>query len=371
MIRILHIISSLETGGGVQQLLLNYYNNIDRMQIKFDFIVHGDRIGSLEQEVNELGSTVYHVTPKKVSFIKNFIEINKVIKEGKYDVVHCHQDFSNFSSLFLAKVNSVPVRISHAHSNFASNKRIRKVRNVLLRHLNGKYANYFFACSKEAGKWLHGSQWKPDNSDSLIMRNAIDINKFEFNNDIRSLYRKKLGVEDKLVLLHVGRFSIEKNHLFLLDILSELLKYHNWYVLLLVGSGPLESEIKQEAIDRCIIENIKFLGARDDVAALMSASDIFLLPSKQEGFGMTAIEAQVSGLRTFVSDSIPLDTKISDLIEYLTIKKKSIWIDKLLKQQGYDRELSSKGVDKFEFSIVFHASEYEKWVKNEILNIRR
>ena len=108
MIKVLHIVSSLDSGG-VENMLYNYYLNIGNSKIHFDFIVHGDNKGIIEKKVKNMGSAVFHVTPKKVSLKINMSEINKVIKDGNYDVVHCHQNFSNFSSLYLACKHKVPL----------------------------------------------------------------------------------------------------------------------------------------------------------------------------------------------------------------------------------------------------------------------
>ena len=155
MIRVLHIVFSLEVGGGVQQLLLNYYTHINRDSITFDFIVHDKTIGELEKHFTLLKSKIYHVTPKRVSLRKNIKEMNEIIKRGSYDVIHCHQDLSNCFALYLAWKNKVRIRISHAHSCFIAKNMKLRMRNTVLRLLNTCFANYFFACSKQAGNWLH------------------------------------------------------------------------------------------------------------------------------------------------------------------------------------------------------------------------
>lgn len=370
MVRVLNIISSLKIGGGVQQLLLNYYKHIDGKQIQFDFIVHGDKIGGLEKEVEKFGSNVYHVTPKKVSFIRNMMEINKIIKKGNYDVVHCHQDLSNFSSLFLAKFHSVPVRISHAHSNFTSNSKIRNIRNSIMRTLNKRFANSFFACSLDSGRWLHSKDWKP-NGNNVLIKNAIDIERFSFNEQSRIQYRTQLGITEKTVLIHVGRFSKEKNHMFMLDILEEILMINKNYILLFVGSGDMEIEIRNAANIRKINEYVIFLGARNDVPELLHASDVLLLPSKHEGFGMTAIEAQVSGLPTLVSDRVPSDTRISELIKYLPLNTPSQWGDEIININMTKRQSQASAAKRDGYSISTQAYNFEKWIFNAVAKNRK
>ena len=361
MIKVLHIVSSLRLGGGVQQLLINYQKHLNRDQIRFDYVVHGESVGGLEEKVKEFGSNVYHVTPKRISLYRNFKEINNVIRHGNYDIVHCHQDLSNFSSLFLAKAHSVPVRISHAHSNFTSKSKLTNMRNAMARKANKVFANYFFACSLESGRWLHGNKWSP-NGYNILFKNAIDVERFSFNEQSRLEYRRNLGLTDKTVLLHVGRFSEEKNHIFMIEILERILATDDKYVLMFVGSGTKELNIRDAVKDSEITKHVKFLGARDDIPELMNASDIFLLPSKHEGFGMTAVEAQVSGLTTLVSDRVPSDTKVSDRIKYLPIDSPSVWEEMILKTNLETRQSQIALAERAGYSISSQAQNYEKWL---------
>src|SRR5690625_2196854 len=363
MIKILHVVSSLNMGGGVQQLLYNYYKNMNSDKVQFDFIVHSEEIGYFEKKFKKFGSNIFHVTPKKQSIIKNFLEIKRIIQKGNYDVVHCHQDFSNAVPLFLAKTNSVPIRISHAHSNFRKQRFVKGLLNKFLRFINQYYGNYYFACSKEAGKWLHGRKWSGKRKKDFIMLNAINTHQFKFNPDIRTNYRDELGFTDEKVVLHVGRFSKEKNHKFLLKLFNQLYNINDNYKLLLVGSGPLKREIKELSNNLDSHKNIIFLGARSDIAEIMQASDIFLLPSTYEGFGMTAIEAQYSGLLTIVSDKVPRSTQISNLIKYLSLKNIDYWIEEILAFDYNDRNFN---LIKNKYDAQHEACKYENWLMKKI-----
>lgn len=362
MIRVLHIVSSLG-GGGVESMLYNYYSNIDNEKIRFDFIVHGDNIGLIEEKVEAMGSIVYHVTPKKTSFKDNMLEIENVIKNGNYDVVHCHQNFSNFSSLYLAWKHKVPVRISHAHGCKEVKNIVEKMKQFLLRSLNKLFANYFFSCGLDAGKWLHGKGWSPSKK-NILMNNAIDVDKFSYSEEVRQRYRKKLNVKDKKVLLHVGRFSDEKNHLFMVDIMEQLSKENSEYILLLVGNGATEKLVKRYVEEKKISNSIIFMGVRNDVAELMNSADIFLFPSKNEGLGITVIEAQATGLPVIASDRVPIETRLTKLIDYLPIDDINIWTENIINSPDVYRKSQSKKLEKANYSIDVQSEKYGKWLED-------
>ncbi|PIC99892.1 glycosyltransferase [Sporosarcina sp. P29] len=365
MIRVLHVISSLD-GGGVESMLFNYYSNLDRKKIQFDFVVHGDDVGMLEERLHIYNTNIFHVTPKKVSVLKNMIEINRVIKKNNYDVVHCHQNFSNAPTLLIAKLNSVKVRISHAHGSKEEYELKVIMKNKIARLINNYFANYYFSCGIRAGKWLHGEKWL-QNEENILMNNAIDVNKFRYNKEIRSQNREKYKLGKKIVLLHVGRFSKEKNHLFLINIMELLVKKSDRYVLLFVGNGILEDTLKKCVQDKGLVDNIIFLGVRKDIAELMNIADIFLLPSMHEGFPVTLIEAQSTGINILASSEITKETAITDLIEYISIEKEELWVEKIINTKIENRNSRSEDIKREGYSIKEQAIKYENWLGN-VLN---
>jgi glycosyltransferase involved in cell wall biosynthesis len=368
MIKVLHIVSSLDSGG-VENMLYNYYLNIGNSKIHFDFIVHGDNQGIIEKKVKDMGSSVFHVTPKKTSLKKNISQIYEVIKTGSYDVVHCHQNFSNFASLYLAWRHKVPVRISHAHGCKEVVGIIEQLKNTFQRLLNKLFANYFFSCGFEAGKWLHGKKWTLSKR-NILMNNAIDLDKFTYNTEVREKYRKKFNVEDKIVLLHVGRFSDEKNHLFMVDIMEQLNQESSNYILLLVGNGQNEDLVRKYVDDKGLSNNILFLGTRNDIAELMSASDLFLLPSKNEGFPVTLVEAQATGIKVLVSDVVTKETKLSDNIRFLPISSCSEWVEGIMSTNYSNRISKLKEIEDAGFSINKQAKLFSEWLLKVTKNYR-
>lgn len=349
MIKILHVVSGLD-GGGVETMLYNYYMNMDHSNIRFDFIVHDLNIGMLEEKFTELGCRIYHVTPKKISFIKNAKEIYKIIKEGDYDIVHSHQNTSSFLPLILAKIIKVNVRIAHSHVGYTKESIVQRTSRYPFKLLTKLFSTDWFACSSIAGKWLFGN--KRTIKDFFIIKNAIDLEKFKYNEDIRKAVRSELRWEDKFVIGNVARFYPEKNHTLLINIFKEIHTVCPNAVLALIGGEGQEEKIRNMVSSLGLTDNVKFLGVRNDVHRLMQAMDVFILPSKFEGFGMVFIEAQAASLKTYASNAVPNETKITDLIEYISLEKSAeFWAEKVLSTYGknnrkqYNQSIYDSGFD--------------------------
>ena len=360
MIRVLHVVSGLGSGG-VESMLYNYYLHLDRTKVQFDFIVHESERGLLETKFQFLGSNIYRVSSKKDSLKKNILQIYKVIREGNYNIVHCHQNFLNFISLFLAKKCRIPVRISHAHGYIKDIKMNEKVKNHIRRYLNNYFTNYMFSCSTASGKWLHGERWIV-NQENILMKNAIDVDKFLFDNTVRKKYRTSFNFDDKIVLLHVGRFSEEKNHFFMVDIIERLLKKANHYILLFVGDGKTKSKVEEYTREKKLNECIMFLGERDDISELMNAADILLFPSKNEGLGMATIEGQATGLKVLASNKIPSETNITPNISYIPLDGPAEWANKIRTIELSGRESQKELLIKAGYSIKEQVKHYEQWL---------
>lgn len=370
MIKVLHIISSLSFDGGVQNMLYNYYSNINQSKIRFDFVVHGTEKGGLEERFKAMGSNVFHVTPKRTSLAKNLVEINSVIRKGNYDVVHVHQNLSSGLSLLLASVHQVPVRICHSHGCQDEMGFIRKARNSVLRAMNNVFATYRFACGQKAGVWLFGKDWGTDNSRDLIMYNALDLEKFQFDAQTRCEYRSKLELVDKFVLIQVGRLSQEKNQQFSINLMDKLRLIKPNSVLLIVGDGSMDNSLRS-MVNGGLEDHIRFLGVRTDIWALLNAADVMLLPSKNEGLGMVAIEAQSCGLRVVASDAVPKEVALTSQIEFLSLDDDlSVWVNEVLKVEARDSQRSEVKGDFTNYSIKTQSSKYEQWLINTVKNTR-
>ncbi|MBD7964912.1 glycosyltransferase [Fictibacillus norfolkensis] len=359
MLKILHIVSGLGSGG-VESMLHNYYINMDKRKVKFDFIVHDPNIGKLEEDFKKLGCEVFHVTPKKDSLFNNALDIFQIIKKGDYDIIHSHQNASSFLALFFARLNKIKVRIAHSHVGILKEKTSRKMLLLPFKILTKYFSTDRFACSVIASNWLFGKK----NKDIIIINNAIDLEKFKYNSLLRTEVRQKYGWDDKFVIGNVARFFPEKNHEFLIRIFKEIHKLIPTAILILVGGEEKEEEKRVRRLTQVlgVNEHVIFLGVRDDVNKLMQAMDSFILPSKFEGFGMVLVEAQASSLKCFTSDNVPKETRITNLIEYISLENsEKYWAEKVIDSTyGYNRKKYDENVSRSNFDIQTEAVKLSK-----------
>ena len=269
-------------GGGVESVVMNYYRNIDRNKIQFHFLCDEDSTDIPYEEIEKLGGKVIVIPPYQKLF-KYQKELYRIFKENDYNIVHSHINALSVFPLRIAKKAGVPIRIAHSHSTSNKKEWKKNILKMILRPFSKVYANQFFACTKHAGKWLFGKKII-ERKELNVINNAIDLKKFEFNENTREDLRKELGIkEDVLVIGHVGRFMKQKNHEFLIDVFEKAIKQDDNIYLILVGQGPLEDKIKEMAKEKGIEDKILFLGQRNDVNKLYQAMDIFVLPSLYEG----------------------------------------------------------------------------------------
>ena len=341
-IRILHIVTNMSYGG-LENLLMNYYRNIDREKIQFDFLTHVDIHQDFEEEIESLGGRIYRL-PRLNPFSLNYRrELSNFFREHiEYRIVHCHRDCMSGIPLKAAKQAGVPVRIAHSHTKDQV-KDSKLPLKLLYKKIIPQYATVLFACSKAAGDWMFSGR------DYCIMRNAVDAEQFRINQE------KKMSVELSLdgcfVVGHVGQFRVEKNHLFLLDVFYELQKKVPMSRLVLVGQGVQFQAIQKKIQEYRIEEKVIMLGARSDIPELLQAMDVFVLPSLYEGFPVSVIEAQAAGLPCVISDKVPLECKITDEVEQIPLSDGAkVWAERIMKYKDSIRhdtynEIAAAGFD--------------------------
>lgn len=305
--------------GGQEAFILNMYKNFKNKKIKkikytfaTPFHANNKELKELIRKKNDrlIAKNYKFESKQRKSFIIKTIKM--LAKERTYDVVHIHSGsiFVLYKAAKAFKRSGCKTVIVHSHATGYDNLKHKIAKTIY--NLNFyKQADYFFACSKKAGEYKYSNQILKSEKFKVI-KNGIDLEKFKFDPEMRKAKRKELGLKDETVLCNVGRFSEEKNQLFLLDIFKEYLKLNpNSFLLLIGGAGPMEMQIK-EKIKKCNLSNkVMLLKERKDIAELLCASDIFVFPSKFEGLGMAAIEAQASGLLTVCASIIPQETIIS------------------------------------------------------------
>ena len=290
-------------GGGVESVVMNYYQHIDRSRIQFDFICDADSTCIPYKEIEKLGGRVIICPPyqKLRSYLKFLI---RLFKEQKYRIVHSHINTLSVFPLFAAKLAGVKVRISHSHNTSCRRDLKRNILKHLLRLFSKVWATDLFACSEKAGRFQFGNRAYEDGRVKII-HNAIDLKKYKFDNDAREKLRAGLSIpSDALVFGHIGRFVGQKNHLFLIERFSEIIAEYPSAILVLVGEGPLKNRIKLRAAELRISQSIRFVDWCEKVEKYYSVFDAFVLPSLYEGLPLVGIEAQANGLPCLFSESI-------------------------------------------------------------------
>ena len=317
MTRVLQILSSLKEGGGVQTMLKNYYSNMNLSNLQTDFIVCGEEIGGMETWFEHLDARVYHVPPRSQDIFGNLAGIRKILKDGHYDVVHCHQDYHGAAAIAMAKHYGVKKRIIHSHQAYPPEKAIQKLRRRISVHNLLHDATDFAACGVLAAKWLYGEKMLEEGH-VMILHNAIHAERYAFSEKNRSRLRLELDLDkDSIVLGHIGRFSNQKNHALTIRIFEKFYQSHKNAVLLLIGEGELFPRVVEQVQQLGMEKHVRFLAIRQDVPELLSAMDIFFLPSRWEGLGIVAIESQMNGLPTVCSPYVPYETKIADNVFFV------------------------------------------------------
>lgn len=359
--RILHIIAGLGSGGA-ETIVMNYYRFIDKEKIQFDFLVRNSFQHHYDNEVINNGGCIFYTSPFPKHAIKNYFEVNKILKEHKeYSIIHVHANSLIYIiPLILAKKHGISCRIIHSHSTHTQGKFLNIIHRVN-RLFIGRFSNYMLACSRDAGKWMF------TNKKFVTFHNGIDISEFIYSTEIRKKTRKAFGMGDKFVIGHVGRFSEVKNHKFILDVFNCILKKHSNSILILVGEGELFERIKQKAINLGIEKHIIFTGVRNDVNKIMQAMDVFLFPSYYEGLPLTLVEAQASGLPCIVSDTITDEVNLTDNIEYIDLKNPaSVWADHIFKFINFNRKDTSEQIRAAGYDIEKEAKKLEAFYQEAI-----
>lgn len=339
-------------GGGVESVVMNYYKNIDKNKIQFDFICDNDSTNIPYGEIESLGGKVILIHPYQKVF-KYHKELKKVLREGNYKIVHSHISTLSVFSLFAAKCAGVPVRISHSHSTTNKMEKKKNLMKQVLRPFSKLFATDYMCCSELAGRWLFGDK-EYDKGNVYLLNNAIDLEKFKYDEIIRKEKKRELNIDnDTLVIGHVGRFVEQKNHRFLIDIFNEVHKQNNNSILLLAGQGPLMDEIKEKVKTLDLEQNVKFLGQRNDINELYQAFDVFCLPSLYEGLPVVGVEAQATGLLCYLSDDMTKETKVLDSTMFMSLNNSAKeWADNIfLSFNKFKRKDTKKEISNNNFNI--------------------
>lgn len=368
-IRVLLLFTIMDRGGA-ETMVMNYYRHIDRQQIQFDFMVHRERRGAYDDEIESMGGRIYRMPP---IYPQNFMRYKKMLKEffdehDEYQIIHSHMSELGYFAFVEAKRHGIPVRICHAHNapDFKHENLIQYIKLIpryyfirRIRHLTTD----FFVCSHIAGLWLYGEKRQ---NEFVFMRNAIETDKFLYNVDEANAIRQELGISNQRLICHVGRYNKQKNHSFLIDIFKEIHKIDSDSILLLIGDGDLRKEIEDKVNRLNLLSSVRFLGVRDDVPQLLKASDLLLFPSYYEGLSVVLVEAQATGIKCIVTNSLADETIIcEDQMKLVSLQKNAKeWADIVLNEKSEKREHAIEIMKEKGWDVVVNA----KWLQDYYLN---
>lgn len=359
-IRIAHIIGKW-LGGGVEAVVMNYYRNIDKSKIQFDFLCDNDSTNIPYEEIEKLGGRVILIPPyqKVLDYQKELI---RIFKENDYKIVHSHINTLSVFPLRAAKAAGVPVRIAHSHSTTNKAEWKKNLMKQALRPFAKVYSTDYMACTEHAGRWMFGDK-EFDKGNVYVLNNAIDLEAFKYDEKVRKELREELNIDDNtFVIGHIGRFVKQKNHEFLIDVFNEVHKEKENTMLLLVGQGPLVDEMKAKVDSLGLTNSVKFVGQRTDVSRFYQAFDHFLFPSLYEGLGMVAIEAQCAGLPCLCSTEVPKVAKVTDNAKFLDLKDTLLnWRDEVLNSlEQENRKDCSEEVSSYGYNIKEEVKKLEE-----------
>lgn len=354
-IRVLHNIASLHFGGA-QAFLMNVYNNIDREKVQFDFVVTPEEKKDLYEQVEQMGGRIF-VCPKYTG--KNHFAYCRwwndfFAEHPEYHVIHGHVRSTASIYLKIAK-KYVLVTIAHSHSTSNGSGISAIVKNIMqlpIRHT----ADYLFACSDKAGKWLYGEKATKQPNYRMIP-NGVDLKRFAFHEEKRRQMRNQLKItEDTFVVGHIGRITVPKNHQFLVELFAAYHKENPKSRLLLVGDGELFEAVQQQCTQLGIREAVIMVGSKTNTEDYYQAMDLFVFPSLWEGLPVSVVEAQANGLICLLSDVITRDVDLTDQVKYLSLNEKSRWLNEIARACPKPRTAASpenmKKLQPFDASVV-------------------
>jgi glycosyltransferase involved in cell wall biosynthesis len=327
------------TRGGIETWLMHVLRHIDRQQFQMDFLVHVDYPCAYDDEIRALGSRIIPCpyTTQPLQYARHFKQI--LHQFGPYDIVHSHVNHFNGYVLYLARQFGVPVRVAHSHNDSTSVDAQaswqRRLYFAFMKWEIKQCSTVEIGCSKQAATHLFGLSWKAT-SNQQILHYGVDLTPFQ--KPISSVaIRSELGIPTSaFVVGHVGRFAAQKNHAFLLKVAQDIIQREPNAFFVLVGEGPLKSEVEQQVFQMGLSDRVLFTGSRSDIPQLMrGAVDVFLFPSLYEGLPLVLIEAQAAGLPCVISDVISEEVDaIKPLIHRLSLSHvSSIWAKAVLAQQ--------------------------------------
>ena len=364
--------TELWANAGIESVIMSLFRNFDLSKISVDIMASQNLSDFYDEEIKKLGGKkiitlkgIYNSPAKRMTANQSAFE--KIIKNERYDIVHLHM--CNAASMIygkIAKKAGVKVVVYHSHNtNLSTNHRaIKTAVHNLCKLRYEKYADILFSCSDLASQWMF-SKKAINNGNVKLIKNAIDLDRFTFDENKRNNYRKKLGVADDFVLGHIGRFAVAKNHPFIISVFYQLHKMNPKSKLLLIGEGEDETEIRNKVHELGLDEVVIFYGTTKEIPQMLWVMDAFILPSFFEGNPVVGIEAQAASTPCFFADTITKMCKLTDIVQYLSLDEKpEKSAEEILKVSLRDRHETRTKMIKEGYDIksvaAFVQQQYEK-----------
>ena len=351
MIRVAVVMGKMHAGGK-KNLVMEYYRHIDRSKVQFDFLCDADSNSVPKDEIEELGGRVYMIPPYQNIFA-NLKAMKAVFKANKYQILHGYNSTMNIFAMIVGKQCGIPVRINESIS--MGHKRDKKnIIKSVLKLFSKCFATHYMSNGEVCGRWQFGDKMF-DSGKVVVFKTVIDTEKHLFEPELREKCRKEFGLVDNIVIGHIGRFTAQKNTLFIIDIFNEIAKKEPRAKLLMIGHGDLEEEMMNRVKKYGLEDKVMNLGKREDIHQFYNAMDCFLLPSLYEGLPVVGVEAECCGLPMFFSTEIPSESSPCDDIGFFIGLDNSAeeWADKVLKEvksnmenrHGHRNEVRNAGFD--------------------------
>lgn len=344
-ISILVIVNANFGYDGISNVATNYYRYQDKNQVRMDLVTINPIPDVLRSEIEEDRNHSYVIPGRNRNTIKYILNLARIIRKNKYDIVYVHGNSATMAvELFAALLGGCKVRVAHSHNIQCDHQKINRLLMPFFRRL---YTDCC-ACSIEAGQFLFG------NRECYVVNNGLYLPKYMFNQEIRDSIRNKYDLEDKIVIGHIGRFVYQKNHEFLIELLKALIKKGYDAALLLVGDGELVATIKHRVEEERLEDRIVFYGTTDYVNEVVQAMDCFVFPSRFEGLGIVALEAQASGLSCVASDQVPSKMKVLEGTSFLSLDDTiDNWINAIIESVcPPDKRIQTANEVKYQFEKV-------------------
>lgn len=332
--RILQVMSTLNVGCGIANFVMNYCRKISKDGVCFDFLLFHPMPISFSDEVQKLGGRIFYIEKPTLNFGKYDKQVKRFFCEhrGEWDLVHIHEILlQRFVIKNAKKYGGVKKIVTHSHAarfvlptygvsavKNALKMFVKRCRNKFLLSKIEKNSDCCLACSEAAGVALYGKAILQSDKFHVI-KNAIDVKKYQYNPEIREEYRREYNLCEKKVIIQIGRLCEQKNQIFFLDVMHNLVQKDNSYVLLLVGDGPMHQEVERKIKELELNNNVMIMGNRTDVAKLLQCADLSVLPSLTEGLGIVLIEAQASGLPCIASSGVPQEANVTPYVQFLNL----------------------------------------------------